>query len=492
MPNNMSLGPPPAPPQLGILVLRDWFLESWMREDRARVDRYRELLGYLTQRFPGAHCYEFLPIVGIEASAAEFEELAALPGVRFVIRPRFALDYYSAVLKALNALRSQTGHQMFSFYAHLGNGGRLPDEGWEGGLWPARPGYPALRAGARRMVEVDDSITARVSPAIMPVINMSFGPKADLEYLAAGDPVVLAQAAVHETHLLVVAVGNSGAAPGSPWARGDNLLAVGATEDVAGNTLAAYSSTGSESEAGSGPDVVAFGGSPMSEGSPGTSFAAPRVASIAIVCQAAIAQAQRVWAMVNGAADAGVPLVGMGVIDLDRRGFRPRADLPGLPFAGVNEDALRDAFSLLVGIGVQIRFAINPAALRQAIVDSARPMHGYAREEVGAGFVSLENLVAWLSGLTAAELVERWSSTQIPPAAKTALEKVRPFEADGLKALARITLMTRPTWVHELDRGRFSVDPAVPLERYDEFLGVARSSLDSGYGHADAVLWTDP
>jgi hypothetical protein len=72
------------------------------------------------------------------------------------------------------------------------------------------------------------------------------------------------------------------------------------------------------------------------------------------------------------------------------------------------------------------------------------------------------------------------------------LEKVRPFEADGLKALARITLMTRPTWVHELDRGRFSVDPAVPLERYDEFLGVARSSLDSGYGHADAVLWTDP
>ncbi len=486
--------PPLATEHEWFLITHDWFSEAFIRDNPgavAELDRFRQLV---KSKHPQATVYEYLPIIGIELTDQELETYKSSRFVRWLVKPRYRFEYFAPVLKAFNALRSQTAHQMFGFLNHIRANGTLPNEAWEGGQWPAQAGYPRVSESDPSGVEMDVDRLIEVPPAIMPVINLSLGPKAAMEYLGAGDPVVLAQAALSGSHLLVVAAGNTGGMIAQPWARSDTLISVGATEDQAGKRLAVYSAIGEEDGEGSGPDVVAYGGPPFDgvDFLPGTSFAAPRVAQLAAVCQAAVAQLQRSWAVCSGRPNAGVPLVGVGIVDERQSSSRPRLDLPGLPFVGVVEAELHEKFWALIHDGIELRFEINYAALKQAIVGSARIMTGYAPAEVGAGFVSLDGLIEWLSQRNLAEITELWSSTVLTDKHRGMLEATLPFDADGLVLLAEFVIKSHPIWIYDLHHDRFSTNVAVPIDQYPAANEQAKATMRKKHGHADEVMWTDP
>lgn len=480
-----------------VIVLFDWFHEQTLREDPSLARRSSEFRKEVQRRHPEARTYEFLPLIAIEAGDEECKELANHDLIQAVIRPKYGIDNYGILLDALSALRSQTGHQMYQFYEHVSkaSGGKLPHEAWEGGRWPASPPYPRIVDSSGR-IEFDDSISVAVPPAIMPVINMSFGPSDNLDYVGVGDAIVLAQTAVSATHLLVVAAGNQSDVPPHSWLRSNAVLSVGATEDVEGKKLAEFSARGIARQFDSGVDVVAFGSSPFGNevSGPGTSFAAARVSSLAILCQAVIAQLHRAWLVACGYPEFGVPLVGIGIIDLNRDCYRPRVDIPGLPFAGLNFDVVDKAFRLIRERGADMRFSINPAALRTAILEAAQPMPNYEQHEVGSGFVSLDGLIKWLSGLSLADAVRRWTMQDLSTDTIAPLANLRPFDEEGIRALAQVVFRARPTWVYDLEapKGqRFTADLAVSPDEYENISKNAREIALSAIGHASAVIWTD-
>ena len=482
------------------VILHDWFDEATIR---ARPELSSEISQFLTElksEQPNAHTYEFLPLIGVRADEKKFEELKASHLARWIVQPKYAFGYYSKIMDALSALRSQTGHQAYQFLNLIGEGDSLPHPEWEGGQWPASAGYP-VTSETDPGVKMDATITAKVQPGLMPVINMSMGAATNLEFLAGGDPIVIAQLASSNTHLLVVAAGNTDGLPAQAWAQTDTVLSVGATEDESGQRVATYSAIGDDGVRRTGPDVVAYGGPPElagveippSLGTPGTSYAAPRVSQLAIFCQAAIAQLHRVWANVRGEPDLGVTLMGMGVIDLNRQSAPPpRLDIPGLPFAGVRELELRAVFQTMFDAGVSFRFAIDPAALKQAIMDSATELTGYDQLEAGRGFVCLAGFIDWLKELSLSAILQRWTSLNL--AETVEVPELFPFDEDGLRSLAIAVFNSRPVWVYDLANANtpFVCNQAVPISQFNAATKQARLSLNKSMGHADAVLWTRP
>jgi hypothetical protein len=322
-----------------IVVFRDWYASVEVDAgDGAIVAAARE---ELAARHPGARTYEFLPVatVCVDDRAAA-EAIGEIPGVEAVVLATSALqfpgaaDYYDRMLSALSAIRSQSGHQRFSWGSQASEGGVLPSADWIGGIWPAGP-YPSLDLSGR-LCRADPSIRRWAAPAQISVLSVSMGPP-DVLPTEPNDPLVLALWTMSQTHVVVVAAGNHGpaAATMNPWARGDHVLAVGATDGT--GRLWNGSSRGRPDGGQGGPHLVADG--TAGDGSIGTSFAAPRVAVLGLFCAALVEQLGAALMQAQGVS-RGPSVQALAIIDLspttldiELETTPPFVDLPALPIA---------------------------------------------------------------------------------------------------------------------------------------------------------------
>jgi hypothetical protein len=305
---------------------------------------------------------------------------------------------------------------------------------------PARPVPDSLLRSRHPDFALDQTYLLRgidhlLNPAQpVGVINLSLGP-------AGGgfDPQAPLQIATRQAHRLgvpvVVAAGNEGPAPGSlqPLAWAPWVLAVGAT-DGRGTQLLPSSSRGRPG--GRGPTVVAIGQSEvvlegLPDFEPGTSFAAPKVARLALwlrqVLSLLLGNLQAAASTAPGqdwfALSAPVPFAVLGIADtgIDPRALRP---LPAAVQAAVASGATglqlsRSSAELSwlqrwlaecqrnglrwpsAGPGTALA---SPALVKRALQMAALPMPGYRRHEVGAGFVAQPQVSRWLTDLRPSQL----------------------------------------------------------------------------------------
>ncbi len=458
---------------LWMIVYDDWFDQEKRAGDSALFDEVFAFRRHVQEKFPGALSFEFLPLIFVRGSQADVQSLTGVPRFRYAIPQTVDVADYLPILQGINALRSETGHQLYEWQEFVNSGGELPDDKFVGGQMPTREYPPPLDA---KHIVADTSTPRAASPAWMPVINLSLGPMLPE---SPANPVLFALSAAANTHLVVVAAGNAGAradSPGvNPWAPAGAALVVGASEDDAGTKLAEYSSRGKPEDQRNHPDVIAWGSSALGA-EQGTSFAAPRVSKLGCVAAAAAFQAARVLDEVSGR-PAGIPLVGWGLIDTgsETAALPARDGASVLPFGGVREQVLRDACHFAVKAGAEFHFFLNGALLRSMILKSARPMTGYGRHEVGAGFVSEEAFLDWLARQSVGEFLEPFGPVDKIPASS---RRMPLFDRDALAELAAAVRRSRPTWFFDYQRQRFGVN-RTPAE------GELRlPSSGRGYAHA--------
>jgi hypothetical protein len=254
------------------------------------------------------------------------------------------------------------------------------------------------------------------------VLNISMGPLG--RSFAPDDPLQIATRTVTERNIpVIVSAGNRGpdedtlqALARAPW-----VISVGATDEQ--DSLLSTSSRGIPG--GPCPTVVACGVADHLEGvpdfSPGTSFAAPRVAGIAAMVQKCL------------------QLILHDLLDIQKNEWQAltkpiRRPIVGIPDSGVNPGALPKRpqgdrlyngadcvqisrgegelqwYTKLVGAlknrGIACRMAIEPASVKRAIALLARPLEGYKPHEVGAGLVSSAGARSFLSAFTPTRFIE--------------------------------------------------------------------------------------
>ena len=309
-------------------------------------------------------------------------------------------------------------------------------------------------SGTFEVVGGEEAAAEPTSPALMPVINFSVGPKSTRYPLRPDDPVNLATLAASGQQLVVAAAGNAGAGQEetmSAWAQPDWVLSVGGSVDADGTELAEKSSRGVAGNPESGPDVIAHGVSDLNAAEKGTSFAAPRVAFLAIAATAALLQLRRCWLEATGQTVRGIQLVGTGFVDCDFPSGARIRQAPGLPVVGIDQTAAADAIEIAQRAGTALHVQGRPQLLRSMILASARPMPGYGPHEVGAGFVDASGFEAWLAARTGLDLVE-WFATdgsELDDGAKEELLALRLFDPSTIPELFRAVLGTRPTWMYD-------------------------------------------
>lgn len=399
----------------------------------------------------GDRPYLRFPLLEVTCSPADAEALARDPRVTLILPAlgslfsRRTLANGFAVLSALaDAQNHQTGDKPYG-------GRRVGDP----------IGYPILTVeDGRRLVDFDDGLDLPAPGALLPVVNFSVGPTSAAHPFLANDIVNVATYLASRTMVVVAAAGNCGAVGEgslSAWAQAPWVLAVGATSDEEGTTLADFSSRGRPDVEGSGPDLVAYGRSDVPPHPMGTSFAAPRVTALARLVTAAMAQLGRELRVVRGAEDHGVPLVGSAVLDdfgdeLTLRGV-DYLPLIALPLVGVDREAVgRYAESVPAGVDVRI----TPDWLRSFLLDCATPMDGYAVHEVGRGYIDVDRVIAVLSGLTFADLERSFGTPSRPDGPAAAL---RPFVADDLKVLDGVLRRSGPSVRYDYKTGRSVMIP---------------------------------
>jgi hypothetical protein len=256
----------------------------------------------------------------------------------------------------------------------------------------------------------------------------------------------------------------------SAWAEMPWVLAVGATGDPAGTTLANYSARGITGIADSGPDVVAYGASVFDPNKLGTSFAAPRVSGGAVLCAAIIEQLRFQIERQRGAQVHGIPLVGWALVDEfgdDPLPMPPRLAVPALPPIGVDEEALASSLKLLDAEQIELDLTVTPNRLRWMLVSSAQPMPRFGQHEVGAGFYSEEGLHDWFAGFSGAHL--GWLAAPAVPGSETlrALSEFRLLVPDELTRLHQVIRDTAPVWRFDVRTGALQMRPEempVPAE----------------------------
>ena len=127
-------------------------------------------------------------------------------------------------------------------------------------------------------------------------------------------------------------------------------------------------------------DVVAWGYSDH-EGDilRGTSFAAPRVSRVVGLCAAAILELASAMAHLSESDRvAGIPLVGVGVVDSDLK-FPPppRISIPALQEVQVNTDVLVATVGFASSLGQRLRLEQQGWFLKQMVLALARPVEGF-------------------------------------------------------------------------------------------------------------------
>lgn len=432
------------------------FTKNWFNNTQysnSIVDAALAFNKFLHDEFEVVQDYLYLNMTVIRCDERDIKKLGNHKAFKSAITSTYPIKDFHRVLYGLNALQNQYMYQVYEWWFHRKNGVTLPNNRFEGGIYPAGD-YPATPKSKHLVRELRKY---ECPPAYMPVLNLSIGP----EY-ARNTHVDHALQILSETRLLTISAGNDGRPAGNQSSINkfirdephNGILVVGAT-DESGDKLADYSSTGLKNEKYRRPCIVARPGKIT-----GTSFAAPKVANLACVCFDAIFQIANVECTSRSDKAAGVPLVGWGLIDKleGELGLPGRADIPAMPFLGVFEKELRDAFSILHKKDLVPVFSVHGPPIRRLILDCARKLNGYERHEVGSGFVSQELLLDYLANLHLGKILSMFcdnvSSVQIP----AAVWNLKVFDRDELSELAEIGQASRPIWAYDYLEPKFIVN----------------------------------
>jgi hypothetical protein len=322
------------------------------------------------------------------------------------------------------------------------------------------PPYPYWdRTSAPPILRYDSDVRLDTRLCIFGALNLSIQPEPPKSH-SDGDPACIAIRTASADVSVVIAAGNkfdanTGQLIGG-WAEEPCAIVVGATSDSKGEVLADYSLVGGRDGQPRGPTVVAYGRDDETSVE-GTSFAAPRVADELAVLTAFALTIRHFVHLGSGAPLEGIPLVGIGYVDIDllpgrgaEHGWhvsglrRPEKPVPALPRAGIDADAVFRVLRLLDKHGVPLKHRRVPDFLKEMLVTSARAIPAYDASEVGAGFIDKT---------TTAEYLASYSGLDY---ARTLLGFDVLSEA-GKRSLAEIQVADRDLLVPMIDVWRTSV-----------------------------------
>lgn len=271
-----------------------------------------------------------------------------------------------------------------------------------GGPFGTVHAYPGLNRAGDELIAWREDVVLPTPLGWLAALNLSVGRGYGRE-LDAGDPVNVATAAAARVAPIVMAAGRERL---SQWAVADWVIAVGATADEDGSTLAESSPAGA--------DLVAWARSGVEPYKEGTSFAAARVSRELVSITAFALLVDRAASIARGRPDAGVPPVTLGVVD---SGFakevleyllRNHFPLNALPLDGILTSGVAEALSLLDDEGAQCDTTANPKRLRRLLECSARPgdpdLQGW-----GCGFVSHVTTETYMRGFSGADLAAAYA-----------------------------------------------------------------------------------
>lgn len=279
------------------------------------------------------------------------------------------------------------------------------------------PPYPVLDRQGGNHIRFDASIRLQTRLCSLAALNMSLQPDPPIDY-SPDNPVTIATHIAHEFLPVVMAAGNVLPDNTNPyirgWAEAEWVIAVGATTDANGSSLAEYQLVAAPGSRG--PTVVAYGVDDRTS-EEGTSFAAPRVSEELSVLHAYLLTLRH-YIRAKGADSEGIPLTGVAYIDIGalpgiakEHGFSvsdiesPKRPLPALPISGIDEDALEGVVSALKNSNVSMASISSAGATQAALCCSAREMP-FERRLVGHGFISPETTREYLTRFSGADLVD--------------------------------------------------------------------------------------
>jgi hypothetical protein len=435
------------------------FTKNWANITRygsELIDLAFDFNKLLHDKFDVVEDYKYLNMTIVRSNEHAIKRLANHRAFQDAVVFQEPISEFHKVLNGLNSLQNQYLYQVFEWSNYRNKGIKLPNEAFEGGIYPPAD-YPKS-THAKHVCRPDRKYEC--PPAYMPVLNVSFGPK-----YARNTQVDYALHILAETRLLTVSAGNRGPSCDrhskiNDFIRNephDGIIVVGATDET-GRKLATYSSTGLKSEKYRRPCVVAQPGQ-----EPGTSFAAPKVANLACLCFDAIFQLSNIECMIRSEKAAGVPLVGWGIIDKlnGSIGLPGRSELPAMPFIGVYEKEVADAFAKLHKENITLKFGIHGRPVRQLILECAETIDGYSPHEIGRGFVSQTLLLDYLAKLHLGKILRMFCSNIPMGKIPASVWNLKPFDRCELDELANIANASRPIWIYDYDEPRFVVNRMV-------------------------------
>lgn len=388
------------------------------------------------------HRYSELSVLELEADPSHVQGLVGQPGIVTVLPALGETASTHALALGFDSLMALSGKDDQPVAGHP-YGGRQPGDSG---------GYPVLaRRGDAWVVDFDADKDWATPAALVPAVSFSVGPRSAAYPCVANDLVNVATLRASAEMLVVAAAGNCGGLGNgtvSAWAQTPWVLTVGATSDEEGTTLAPFSSRGVPDDPDSGPDLVAFGRSVTVPPAEGTSFAAPRVAHLARMVTAAMSQLGREVRLAQGAEPHGVPLVGLGTIDVFDNQLAPFPVEPSpaqaLPIIGVDATSVRAAVAEAEQAGLHVEVEVNPHFLREFLLDCAAPMPGYAAHEVGRGFIDGGRVRNRLAALTFRDIVGWFSAQRCDGDVGDRLSKHRVFVGEELDLLDQVLRSTGP------------------------------------------------
>ncbi len=290
----------------------------------------------------------------------------------------------------------------------------------------------------RNAIEKDIVVTDNRKYHNFRVVNLSLGPREPHPF-EEGDPMnLMTKRAVEHGILVVVAAGNSGPKNNTlnPWSVAPWVIGVGAAVDE--KTLSDYSSRGDPKDPRYCLSVVASGA--CLEGREGTSFAAPRVSSIACVCIEFIESLHDhveypTSSLVNGnqisavVIDSPVDLAKMPrkkVLNLHVELIKSVVDPTTITFESPvdcvsrlrllsheTREKLSKILTFLRNRGIPYSFEATPKILKKMITSMAVPIPGKMQHEIGAGFVGRETETNYLRAFGAKTFVQLFADRPV-------------------------------------------------------------------------------
>lgn len=444
-----------------MICTKNWTNETVARSAPGLVNSVRDLIHRVQIDFELIEEYECLGILVVRSDKKSLEPLLNHPGCVAIAQFLDPISFHASTMRALECVHNQSCYQAHeSRMAMFERGLSFPNGRYEGGIFP--PGEYPIAKMAKHTEQPRQKLAA--FPALLPVVNLSFGPSS----VSETSIVNLALARLSETHLITVAAGNSGLAKdhaninsyAPDFNEQSGIICVGAA-NATGTELAGYSSTGVANNPSRRPCLVANGENFTDGICFGTSFAAPRVATLACLIFDAVMQVHRIAnSVINPDSQFGIPLVGWGIID-EAEGEAvtyARRPLDAMPFIGPRELQVRDTFEKIKRLGISPWFSIHGPPVRTILLRSARPVSGRKQHEVGCGCVSRDGVTEYLSELQLGEFLKLFCEHVPTEHLTKEVKSVRVFDRNDLEELFRVAGGARPIWIYDMTVAQFFVN----------------------------------